>query len=510
MNERSIFALDGQSAGKSETRFGFNWVPDHGQFNLHASSDFSAGVTGGRNHPALMQAARVIDSLAILLTTFTVLRVERAHVPIQMFKVHLVADMVAVLLFITTNRRLRLDAMHLPGIILQQASLIAPPLLLAASTHACILLLLGSSIGDLGRTTGLWLFAAMLGLIGTRTAGAAAATHDTVQRRLVRKIAIIGSDTYSFRMAERLSSNLHKSFNVIGVFDDSGEAKEHPGLAGSIADLITLCRESKLHCIIIAMAPGAKSELAMERLNLRLRHVLADIYTVPHLVSADAIPPVQMLGPLSFMVLQRRPLDERQLFRKRCLDLAISLPVFILCLVPLLIVGMAIKLESPGPVLFRQPRRGYNNRQFTVFKFRTMYTNQSDFLAERQTSRDDPRVTGIGRWLRRLSIDELPQLLNVVRGDMSLVGPRPHALHTRVEGKLLNDALSEYLIRYQVKPGITGWAQINGARGELVTQNDLRRRVALDLEYIQHWSIWFDIRIMVLTAKREIFSKHAY
>jgi polysaccharide biosynthesis protein PslA len=510
MNERSIFALDGQSAGKSETLFGFNWRPGQDQFSHHAASDLSAHITGGRNHPALMQATRVIDGLAVFLTSFAVLKVEHAHVPLQMFKIHLVADMVAVLFFIITNRRLRLDATHLPGIILQQAALITPPLLLAASVHACILLLLGSSIEDLSRTTGLWLLAAMLGLVVTRTASAAAATHDTVQRRLVRKIAIIGSDTYSFKMAERLSSNLHKSFNVIGVFDDSAVAKKHPDLAGSIADLINLCRETKLHCIIIAMAPGAKSEAAMGRLNLQLRHVLADIYTVPHLVSADVIPPVQMLGPHSFMVLQRRPLDERQLLRKRCLDLAISLPVFLLCLVPLLIVGMAIKLESPGPMLFRQPRRGYNNRQFTVFKFRTMYTNQSDFLAERQTSRDDPRVTRLGRWLRRLSIDELPQLLNVVRGDMSLVGPRPHALHTKVEGKLLNDALSEYLIRYQVKPGITGWAQINGARGELVTHDDLRRRVALDLEYIQHWSIWFDIRIMVLTAKREIFSQHAY
>jgi lipopolysaccharide/colanic/teichoic acid biosynthesis glycosyltransferase len=248
----------------------------------------------------------------------------------------------------------------------------------------------------------------------------------------------------------------------------------------------------------------------MLRLDLRLRHVLADIYTVPHLISADVTLPVETLGAMSFMVLQRRPLDEGQLFRKRCLDLILSIFVGAIFALPLLLVAAAIKLESPGPALFRQPRRGYNNRQFTVFKFRTMYASQTDVFSERQTSRGDPRVTKVGKWLRRLSIDELPQILNVIRGDMSLVGPRPHALHTRVEGQLLNDALSEYLIRYQVKPGITGWAQINGARGELVTHDDLRRRVALDLEYIQHWSVWFDLRIMALTAKREIVSKHAY
>lgn len=510
MNERTIFALDGQTASKSETLFGGSRSSDQERWGLHAPLGAFSDNAGRRNHPALMRAARVVDGLVILLTTFAILRVDREHVFPQMFKVHLVADLVAVFFFIMTNRRLRLDATNLLAIILQQTALIAPPLILAAAVHGCILLLLGSSIRDLDQTTGLWLLATMAGLIVARTAGATIAMHDIVQRQLVRKIAIVGSDAYAFKMAEKISGNLHKSFNVIGVFDDTPNAEGTAGLSGSIADLIALSRESKLHCIIIAMAPDAKSESAMVLLNLRLRHVLADIYTVPHLVAEDIIPPVQMLGPLSFVVLQRRPLDEKQLLRKRCLDFAVSLPAFLFFLVPLLLVAIAIKLESPGPVLFRQPRRGYNNRLFTVFKFRTMYTNQSDFLAERQTSRGDPRVTGIGKWLRRLSIDELPQLLNVLRGDMSLVGPRPHALHTKVEGKLLDDALAEYLIRYQVKPGITGWAQINGARGELVTQDDLCRRVALDLQYIQHWSIWFDIRIMLLTAKREVFSKHAY
>ncbi len=128
----------------------------------------------------------------------------------------------------------------------------------------------------------------------------------------------------------------------------------------------------------------------------------------------------------------------------------------------------------------------------------------------RQTSRSDPRVTRVGKWLRRLSIDETPQLLNVLRGEMSLVGPRPHAMQTRVEGELLNDVLSDYIVRFRVKPGITGWAQVNGARGELVTTDDLRRRVAYDLDYIQHWSAWFDIKIMALTVAREIVSNHAF
>ena len=136
--------------------------------------------------------------------------------------------------------------------------------------------------------------------------------------------------------------------------------------------------------------------------------------------------------------------------------------------------------------------------------------DQADLLADHQTKVGDARVTREGRWLRRLSLDELPQLFNVVRGEMSLVGPRPHAPNTRASGQLLNEALAEYVIRHQVKPGITGWAQINGARGQLETIEQLRRRVELDLEYMQRWSLLFDVRILLLTLYKEVISKHAY
>jgi lipopolysaccharide/colanic/teichoic acid biosynthesis glycosyltransferase len=200
-----------------------------------------------------------------------------------------------------------------------------------------------------------------------------------------------------------------------------------------------------------------------------------------------------------------------QLAAKRALDIAISLILCATIFLPLsLAVAAAIKIESPGPVLFRQPRHGHNNVPFVVFKFRTMYESETDLLADRQTSRDDRRVTRVGKWLRRLSIDELPQLLNVLRGEMSLVGPRPHALHTMVEGELLNDAVGDYMMRYRVKPGITGWAQVNGARGALVTRDDLRRRLVFDLAYIQSWSLLLDLRIMGMTVSREIFSRSAY
>jgi lipopolysaccharide/colanic/teichoic acid biosynthesis glycosyltransferase len=213
---------------------------------------------------------------------------------------------------------------------------------------------------------------------------------------------------------------------------------------------------------------------------------------------------------MPFLVLQRRPLDEWQRLLKKIVDITIGLVGTLLLLLPAIVVAVAIKMDSPGPVLFRHPRLGFNNRQFMVFKFRSMYTDASDILSVKQTSRDDRRVTRVGKWLRKFSIDEIPQLLNVLRGEMSLVGPRPHALQTRVEGELLNDVAAEYIMRFHVKPGITGWAQVNGARGELVTTGDLRKRVAYDLEYIENWSAWLDLKIMALTMLREIVSHNAF
>lgn len=139
-----------------------------------------------------------------------------------------------------------------------------------------------------------------------------------------------------------------------------------------------------------------------------------------------------------------------------------------------------------------------------------MHEQFSDFGAERQTMRDDPRLTRIGKWIRRLSLDELPQLINVMRGEMSFVGPRPHATNTRVDGELLQDIDDKYLHRYCVKPGITGWAQVNGARGVLVQREDLCKRIAYDLEYIERISVWFDLKVILLTFVREIISTNAF
>jgi lipopolysaccharide/colanic/teichoic acid biosynthesis glycosyltransferase len=165
-----------------------------------------------------------------------------------------------------------------------------------------------------------------------------------------------------------------------------------------------------------------------------------------------------------------------------------------------MVIAVAIRLDSPGPVLFWQWRRGLHGKPIRVYKFRSMYNDLEDKACKQQTTPHDPRVTRVGRFLRRHSLDELPQLFNVLRGDMSLVGPRPHALEMSVNGQPLECVTETYRYRYSIKPGITGWAQVNGCRGQLNTIEKVVRRVEHDLHYIQNWSLILDLKILTLSV----------
>jgi len=183
-----------------------------------------------------------------------------------------------------------------------------------------------------------------------------------------------------------------------------------------------------------------------------------------------------------------------------CEDRVLSAILLLFALPLICIIAVAIKLDSPGPVFFRQRRYGFGGRVFEAMKFRTMYVAQSDQLGAQLTRRNDPRITRLGRVLRRTSLDEVPQLFNVLRGEMSLVGPRPHPLAAKAADVLYHEAIGHYALRHRVRPGITGWAQVNGWRGETETLVQLQKRVEYDLNYIEHWSLWLDIRILLRTA----------
>lgn len=204
---------------------------------------------------------------------------------------------------------------------------------------------------------------------------------------------------------------------------------------------------------------------------------------------------------LETLIVSRGPLSVVNRAKKRALDLALTLPMLI-ALAPLFVViAILIKLETPGPVFFKQPRVGQGNAMFEILKFRSMRVESCDAAGNRSTTRDDDRITRIGRFIRRSSIDELPQLLNVLRGDMSLVGPRPHALGSLAGDKLFWEVNERYWVRHALKPGITGLAQIRGYRGATHHQDDLQNRLQADLEYLNAWSLWRDITILFGTAR---------
>lgn len=204
------------------------------------------------------------------------------------------------------------------------------------------------------------------------------------------------------------------------------------------------------------------------------------------------------------------PLTRSQARIKRGFDLILTMLLILVSSSLMLAIACAIKFDSKGPVLFAQEREGIDGRRFRCLKFRSMYHDKSDPRCLLQVSLNDSRVTAVGRWLRRLSLDELPQLFNVLIGDMSLVGPRPHAPETRAGTLLFVEAVPSYALRHCVRPGITGWAQVNGHRGQTLTVRSIERRVEFDFYYIRNWSLALDIRILFRTVTREIFGGNAF
>ncbi len=223
----------------------------------------------------------------------------------------------------------------------------------------------------------------------------------------------------------------------------------------------------------------------------------AEIYLGPgHALQKYSNAQLQRLGPIASLQLVRLPLSRFELLQKRALDLLLSTLGLVLLAPLFAVIALIVKLDSAGPVFFRQRRYGFNQKPFRILKFRTMVT-LDDGPIIRQATRDDPRVTRVGRWLRAWNLDELPQLLNVVRGEMSLVGPRPHALsHDREYEHII----ARYARRHNVKPGITGWAQVHGIRGETDTHDKMAKRIEYDLFYIEHWSLTRDLVILLRTV----------
>lgn len=329
--------------------------------------------------------------------------------------------------------------------------------------------------------------------------------------RLTRNIVIVGMGDQTLRLSEHLAPEREPWNRVVAVFDNRTDGDCVPPAAlrfpvsGSVDRLLDFAREHRIDDIIVTL-PLSADERLLSLIN-KLRELPVNMHLACDFRGLHfGYPSFSCIGGVPLVNVAHKPLSDWSLVAKEIEDRVIA-GILLLALAPVFfLTAIAIKLDSKGPVFFRQPRHGYNNKVFTVFKFRTMFAAGLDHSVH-QARRDDPRVTRVGRILRRTSLDELPQLLNVLQGSMSLVGPRPHplSLNEQFAGRV-----ERFFSRHRIKPGITGWAQVNGFRGETESPEQMHKRVEYDLYYIENWSLLFDLRILIMTLFVGFVHKNAY
>jgi Undecaprenyl-phosphate glucose phosphotransferase len=336
------------------------------------------------------------------------------------------------------------------------------------------------------------------------------ARNGTMERRAV----IIGGGPAAEGLIRTLEQQPYNDIRICGIFDDRDERRSPPLVAGypklgNILELIEFARIARIDMLIVSLPMTAETRVLSMLKKLWVLPV--DIRLSAHSNRLQFRPRAySFIGSVPMLDIFDKPINGWDSVAKRSFDIFFSL-LGIAVFSPIMIAAaIAIKLDSKGPVLFRQKRHGFNNEVIEVYKFRSMYADQSDPTAKKTVTRNDPRVTRVGRFIRKTSIDELPQFFNALRGNLSLVGPRPHAVSAQSHNKLFNEVVDGYFARHRVKPGVTGWAQVNGWRGEIDNDEKIRMRTEYDLAYIENWSLLFDLRILLLTPIRLLNTENAY
>jgi Undecaprenyl-phosphate glucose phosphotransferase len=335
---------------------------------------------------------------------------------------------------------------------------------------------------------------------------------------VIKSIVIAGVNDLTDQLVARFEHS-QTGIRVAGVFDEAlatppagqtrGSVRGLP-ILGGIDELLAFTKLSNPDLVILTLPVSEAGHL--KEVIRRLRQQPLNIRIVPGEIAMDQTPSIQLsrreLPGVQLITVANRPISRAGLLVKDIIDrcaatvaLTVLAPIF-------LVIACAIAMTSPGPVFFRQTRVGYNGREFRIYKFRTMHHEFSGSYAP--TVKGDARVFQLGRWLRKSSIDELPQLINVLKGDMSLVGPRPHMVAQKVQDQCYFEEVDGYIARHRVKPGITGWAQVNGWRGPAHTLEQIQRRVEHDIYYIENWSIWLDLVILIKTVFFGFFGENAF
>jgi len=324
------------------------------------------------------------------------------------------------------------------------------------------------------------------------------------QGRLDRRTIVVGSDQNGEKLIEALKTQYDSDIDVLGVFDDRNDSRALDTCAGSpklgkVDDIIEFARRTRIDLVLFALPISAETRI-LEMLK-KLWVLPVDIRLSAHTNKLRFRPrSYSYLGEVPTLDVFEAPITDWDLVMKWLFDHVVGFLILLLALPVMGLVALAVKLDSPGPVIFRQKRFGFNNERIDVFKFRSMYHHLADPTASKVVTKNDNRVTRVGRFIRKTSLDELPQLFNVVfKSNLSLVGPRPHAVQGKLQSRLFDEAVDGYFARHRVKPGITGWAQINGWRGEVDTDEKIQKRVEFDLYYIENWSVLFDLYILLKT-----------
>ncbi|NCP64766.1 MAG: undecaprenyl-phosphate glucose phosphotransferase [Paraglaciecola sp.] len=324
-----------------------------------------------------------------------------------------------------------------------------------------------------------------------------------------RRAIVIGATHAGYSLANQIIENDHLGIIFTGVYDDR-ETQRLPyeftnQIAGNVDDAIEKARQGEVDFVYIALPMSAEKRI-MQVLNL-CSDTTATVYIIPNFFMYNLLNARwQSVGSIQTLSVFDTPFQGGSELLKRAEDIVLSLSILCLIAVPMLCIAAAVKITSPGPVIFRQNRYGLDGKKIVVYKFRSM-SAQDNGTEVKQATKNDSRITPLGAFLRKTSLDELPQFINVLQGRMSIVGPRPHAVaHNEQYRKLIEG----YMLRHKVRPGITGLAQVNGLRGETETINKMVKRVEFDLDYIHRWSVWLDIKIILKTVTNGFINKNAY
>lgn len=352
-----------------------------------------------------------------------------------------------------------------------------------------------------------WTAATTVAITGTRTVAASFLRRMSRDGGVfARRIAVVGATSLGSKFAAHAGAP-ENGISIVGLYEanlpDKGD-DDYSTVKGNLNDLATAARNGEIDDIVIALPRASQGDMSALVRKLSILPVSIAICPNAHWLNHTG-GAITNMGGVGVLSLYRRPLEGWGGIIKNMEDYVLGAALLAVSSPILLVIAVAIKLQSRGPVLFAQKRHGFNNAVFKIYKFRTM-TVAEDGEEIIQAQKDDPRFTPLGKFLRRYSLDELPQLFNVIRGEMSLVGPRPHALaHNHQYARTIEN----YSGRHKVKPGITGWAQVNGYRGETSENEMMEQRVRYDLAYVDNWSLWFDLKILVLTIKAVVFPKNA-